>query len=660
MVQGKMIGLFKGGFTDLKHRKFLYGQSLMTTTVSRRTFLRRALMTTAALASLDALKAIAATPGKQVFTILHTNDMHSNVIGLAPFTDYTPMSLHEDATRGGYARLGALIAQRQQELEQLGPVLVLDAGDFSMGTAVAAATRELGAELQLMARMGYDATTFGNHEFDLGPDGLGSAIATAATAGLVPALVVSNTNLTAAEPRLATLKQLAAKNILRPYTVIERGGLRFGMIGLIGYDAFKYASDPGGVTFDDPIATAQAVADHLRQQEQVDVVIVLSHGGVVKGDDGQFAGEDVNLLKAVPGIDIVIGGHTHTALTQSLLVDGRPVVQTGRYGENLGELVISLDKGKVTVESYRLIPVDDTVLGDRALQQEVDRFLKESSRIVFASRGYSVTQPLVVIAEDWPMTYSDIESGTPLANVVTDAFRQATGADIAFTANGTIRAALIKGHSGIQTVYDVFSLAPLGGGIVDSTAGSAMVQAYFTGHELKQLLEFFLLDDPHHPGEYFPRVSGLRVFYDPSRPKFDQITAMELGDLDRGYAPIDTSESASRLYSFTCSLYIGVIIAALPRLSQGAVQLVPKKKDGTPIQTRTDAMVDPRDSTGPYILQGSGSMETDSAVISAAHQEVKEWQAIMDYLVSLPQKNKDGISILEKDDRLKEVRLIKA
>jgi 5'-nucleotidase len=615
-------------------------------------------MTTAALTSLDALKAIAATPGKRVFTILHTNDLHSNVIGLAPFTDYTPMSLNDDATRGGFSRLGTLIAKRQQELGALGPVLVLDAGDFSMGTAVAAATRELGAELQLMARMGYDATTFGNHEFDLGPDGLGSAISRAAAAGRLPAIVVSNTNLGAAEPRLATLKHLASESVLRPYSVIDRGGLRFGIIGIIGYDAFKYASDPDGVTFDDPIATARVMAEHLRRQEQVDVVIALSHGGVVKGDDGRFTGEDVNLLKAVPGIDIAIGGHTHTALARPLLVEGRPVVQTGRYGENLGELVISLSGGTISVESYRLIPVDDTVPGDRAVQREVDRFLEESSRLVFASRGYSVTRPLAVVEEDWPMNYSDVESGTPLANVVTDAFRVATGADIAFTANGTIRAALIKGRSGIQTVYDVFALAPLGGGIVDPTAGSAMVRAYFTGRELKHLLEFFLIDDPHHPGEYFPRVSGLRVFYDPSRPAFDRIAAIELGDLDRGYNPLDTSENASPLYSFTCSLYVGVIIAALPRLSKGAARLVPKKADGTPIKTRTDAMVDPRDSTGTYILQGGGSMETDSAVTGAAHQEVKEWQAIMDYLVSLPRKNEAGISILEKSDRATEVRVI--
>ena len=545
-----------------------------------------------------------------MFTILHANDMHSNFIGVGPSSDYTPMSLNDDATKGGYSRLAALIAQRRQEMGKLGPVLVLDGGDFSMGTAIAAATRKLGAELQFMARMGYDATTIGNHEFDLGPDGLGSAIGKAAAAGLIPTIVASNIDVSANEPRLAALKQLVQEQVIRPYIVIERGGLRFGIFGLIGYDAFKYAADPGGVVFADPIETAKKTASLLRNQESVNVVIVLSHGGVVKGDDGQFKGEDVKLLQAVPEIDIVIGGHTHTALTKPLLVNGRPVVQAGRYGENLGELTVSLSGGKVKVESYRLISVEDTIKGDRTVQQEVDRFSKEASQIAFASRGYSITQPLAVISEDWPMKYTDLESGTPLANLVTDAFRKMENANIAFTPNGLIRAGLTKGNSGIQTVYDVFALTPLGAGIVDQTAGSAMVKVYFTGRELKSLLEFFLIDDPHHPGEFIARVSGMRLYYDPSRPKFNQITAIELGDLERGYSPIDTSESATKLYSFTCSLYAGLVIVALPKLSKGAVQLVPKKADGTPIKHRTDAIGDPRESTGALVLP-CGSVEND-------------------------------------------------
>ena len=87
----------------------------------------------------------------------------------------------------------------------------------------------------------------------------------------------------------------------------------------------------------------------------------------------------------------------------------------------------------------------------------------------------------------------------------------------------------------MQTVYDVFAVAPLGAGVVDTTAGSALVTGYFTGQELKNLLEFFLVDNPAHPGEYFPRASGMRFRYDPSRPKFDVVTAIEIGDLDRGY-----------------------------------------------------------------------------------------------------------------------------
>jgi 5'-nucleotidase len=607
---------------------------------------------------LERLKALA-TDGKQVFTILHVNDTHSNVIGVGPSSDYTPMTLNDDATKGGFSRLAALVAQRRQELERLSSVLVLDCGDFSMGTAIGAATRELGAELQLLARMGFEATTLGNHDFDFGPDGLGSAISKAAAAGPVPPIVTSNLDMSANEPRLAALKQLVEKQAIRPYMVIERGGLRFGILGLIGYDAFKYTIDPGGVVFRDPIESAKKTVSLLRNQESVDVVIALSHGGVMKGVDGQYKGEDVNLLQAVPEIDVVIGGHTHTALTQPLLVDGRPVVQAGKYTENLGELTVSLSGGKVKVESYRLIPIIDDIKGDLTVQQEVDRFSKESSQIVFASRGYSITQPLAVISEDWPMNYSDLESGTPLANLVTDAFRKMGNADIAFTANGAIRAGLTKGNSGIQTVYDLFALAPLGMGIVDQTAGSAMVKAYFTGRDLKSLLEFFLIDDPNHPGEIFPRVSGMRFYYNPSRPKLDQITAIELGDLDKGYRPIDTYENATKLYSFTCSLYVGLIIAALPKLSKGAVKLVPKKADGTPIKSRTDAIADPRESTGSHIPMASGSMENEVAVTSAAQKEVKEWQAIMDYLLNIPNKNADGISILKKDDRSREVRAIK-
>ena len=182
-----------------------------------------------------------------------------------------------------------------------------------------------------------------------------------------------------------------------------------------------------------------------------------------------------------------------------------------------------------------------------------------------------------------PNTFTDIAAGTLLANLVTDAFRKATKADIGFTANGMMRAGLTRGKSGVQTVYDVFAVAPLGAGVVDTTAGSALVTAYFTGQELKNLLEFLLVDNSAHPGENFPRASGMRFRYDLSRPQFDVVTAIEVGDLDRGYRAIDITGKDERLYSLTCPLMLGKILVAIPKYTKGKLTLVPKNKDGQPL-----------------------------------------------------------------------------
>jgi 5'-nucleotidase len=480
--------------------------------------------------------------------------------------------------------LAGLIAQRQEARKNAGPVLVLDAGDYSMGTAFGAAIRETGGELQLMSRMGYDATTFGNHDFDLGPDGLGKSIGMASKAGRVPAILASNTNIAGTDATLADLQRLAKDGVIRRHLVIERGGIRFGIFGLLGKEAQFYTTGAGAVTFSDAIETAKEMAKVLREPEKVDVVICLSHGGLEKGEDGRYSdGDDVRLARAVPGIDVVIGGHSHTALQEAIIVNDRtPVVQTGLEGQNLGELVVTLDGSKLTVESYRLYPIDDTIAGDRAIADEIDKLKKNVTEVVFASRGYSIDQALAVAPRDIPNTFTDIAASTLLANFCTDAFRKATEADIGFTANGMMRAGFTRGKSGVQTVYDVFAVAPLGAGVVDTTAGSALVTAYFTGEELKHLLEFMLVDNPAHPGEYFPRSSGMRFRYDPSRPKFDVVTAIEIGDLDHGYRAIDIVGKDARLYSLTCPLYLGVIVVAIPKYTKGQLALVPRTRKVSP------------------------------------------------------------------------------
>ena len=629
--------------------------------ITRREFL--ATSAVAVSASMLVSSPAEATSESRTFTILHTNDLHSNLIGLSPAADYSPFSINDDKTRGGFARLATLIATRRAAREQQGPVLTLDAGDFSMGTAFAAAIRETGGELQLLARMGYDATTFGNHDFDLGPDGTAQAITVAANAGNIPAIVASNTTFDGDAPTLAGLQHLAREGVVRRYTVIERGGIRFGIFGVLGKEAQFYTGGAVPAKFTDPIDTAQEMVKILRETENVDVVIALSHGGMIKGADGRFVdGEDVQLPKAVPGIDIVIGSHSHTELHEAVIVNGRtPVVQTGKYGENLGELVISIDGEKLTVESYRLLPVDDSIVGDQAIADEIEKLKVTVTRVAFASRGYSIDQPLAIVPRDVPNTFTDIAASTILANLCTDAYRHATKADIGFSVNGMMRSGLIRGKTGVQTVYDVFAVAPLGAGVVDTTAGSTLVTGYFNGQELKNMLEFFLVDNPAHPGEYFPRVSGLKVHFDLSRPKFDAVTALEIGDIERGYKEIDISGKDERLYSLTCPLMLATILIAIPQYTKGKLPLHAKKKDGTPLTSRVDALIDPRSNT-PDLLSPTGTVDKGSIASTTndgALREIKEWQAIMDHLRRLPVTTPGDLPIVPVDERAAEVRTIK-
>jgi 5'-nucleotidase len=627
---------------------------------TRREFLATA---TAAGATLCLSGKLTAAPtSRKTFTILHTNDLHSNLIGASPASDYSPFTLNDDQTRGGYARLATLIAQRKAARKDEGPVLYLDAGDYSMGTAFAAAIRETGGELQLLSRMGCDATTFGNHEFDLGPDGTAAAIAVAAKAGRIPAMVVSNTTFEGNEPILAGLQQLAKNGVLRRHVVIERGGLRFGIFGVLGKEAQFYTGGAAPAKFTDPVETAKEIVKILRETEKVDVVIALSHGGMTKGADGRYVdGEDVQLPKAVPGIDIVIGSHSHTELHDAIIVNGRtPVVQTGKYGQNLGELVISLDGGKLTVESYKLLPVDDSIAGDQIIAGEIEKLKQTVTRVAFASRGYGIDQPLAIAPKDIPNAFSDIAASNLLANLCTDAYRNATKADIGFSVNGMMRSGFIRGKTGVQTVYDVFAVAPLGAGVVDTTAGSTLVTGYFTGLELKNMLEFFLVDNPAHPGEYFPRTSGLKLHYDLSRPQFDVVTALEIGDLERGYKAIDVSGKDERLFSLTCPLMLATILVAIPKYTKGKLQLQAKKKDGQPLKSKVEALADPRSDT-PDLLPPGGTMDKDSVATTTANgavSEIKEWQAIMDHLRAMPARNGE-LPIIPVDDRANEVRAIK-
>jgi 5'-nucleotidase len=578
----------------------------------------------------------AATAAERSFTLLHTNDWQSRLLGFGPNNEYTPATTGDDDTVGGVARLATLLAQRRAAAGNE-PLLLLDAGDFTMGTLFHTLARETGSELQLLSELGYDAVTLGNHEFDFRPAGLAAMISAAHQAkgdALVP-LLASNMRFSAEDSGDDSLQAHAEAGRILPYRLIERGGIRFGVFGLLGNDAVAVSPMMAPLTFADPLETARATVAKLRE-EGAEVVILLSHMGISQQDDNSWRGEDVELLEQVPGIDVVIGGHSHTALPQPILVDGtRPVVQAGSEIQYLGELRMSIgEDGKVRMRDYRLLPVDDRTPGDPRITAQVEGFKAQVEARVLAPRGYRFDQPLAKVDQRLGRDFSE----QALANLVTDALRRSVGADLAFTGNGTLRDDLIKGRYGVQSVSDLFRIAPLGIGQFDDEPGYPMIKAYLSAREIKNLLEVLLLAYHLRSDSYYPRVSGLRFSYNPWRVPFDRVSRIEIGDAERGYRELALDDT--RLYSIAATSYVGSFTWLVPELTKGLLDLVPKDAEGRPLARIEDAIVD-QDPARDGV------------------QELKEWQALLDHIRRLPDVDGDGLADIPTTGAAAEARMLR-
>ncbi|MGE8500553.1 MAG: bifunctional metallophosphatase/5'-nucleotidase [Pseudomonas sp.] len=572
------------------------------------------------------------------FTILHTNDWQSRLLGFGPNNEYTPATVNDDDTVGGVARLATLLKARREAAGER-PVLVLDGGDFSMGTLFHTVTREIGGELRLLTELGYDAATLGNHEFDFRPAGLAAMISAAYRAkgdDLLP-LLSSNIQFDPARKEDDSLQAHADVGRIRPYTVIERGGIRFGLFGLLGNNAVAVSPMIKPVTFADPLATARDMVQILREKEEVDVVILLSHMGVSQQADGSWRGEEVELVEKVPGIDIVVGGHSHSALPQPVLVNGRtPVMQAGSEIQYLGELRMRIDEtGKPQVVDYQLHPLNDQTPGDEAIIARVEDFKNVVSERMLAPKGYRFDQPLAKVDRTLTRAFDD----PILGNLVTDALRHATGSDLSFTGNGTIRDNMIKGRHGIQDVSDLFRIAPLGIGEFDQAPGYPLIKVYVTGQEVKNLLEVLLLAYQMRDSKsYYPRVSGLRFSYNPFRVPFDRVSRIDIGDAVRGYLPLDLKDD--RLYSIGATSYVGSFTWLVSDLTRGILTVQPKDAEGRPITEIKAAIID-TDPERPGV------------------QEYKEWQGLLDYIRSLPDTDGDGLADIPTTGAATEQRMLR-
>jgi len=579
-----------------------------------------------------------AQASERSFTILHTNDWQSRLLGFGPNNEYTPATTGDDDTVGGVARLATLLAQRRAAAGEQ-PVLLLDGGDFSMGTLFHTVTRETGGELRLMTELGYDAATLGNHEFDFRPAGLAAMISAAYLIkgdALMP-LLSSNLGFDPQRPEDDSLQAHYDAGRILPYTLIDKGGIRFGLFGLLGNNAVAVSPMIKPARFADPVATAKATVAKLRE-EGAEVVILLSHMGVVKQDDGSWRGEEVELVEQVPGIDIVVGGHSHTALPQPVLVNGRtPVMQAGSEIQHLGELRMRLGAdGKPQVVDYQLHPINDQIAGDAAVTARVEDFKQVVSEQMLAPKGYAFDQPLANVDKTLTRAYDD----PILGNLVTDALRQATASDVSFTGNGTIRDNLIMGRHGVQAVSDVFRIAPLGVGELDDAPGYPLIKVYVSGQELKNLLEVLLLAyQMRESKSYYPRVSGLRFSYNPWRVPFDRVSRIELGDPVKGYTPLDLDDT--RLYSIGATSYVGSFTWLVDDLTKGLLSVQPKDAQGQPLAQLKAAIID-ADPEQPGI------------------QEYKEWQGLLDHIRSLPDQDGDGLADIPTQGPAAETRMLRA
>jgi len=564
------------------------------------------------------------------FCILHTNDMHSELIPHSPAVDYLPGE--ENAAIGGFARLATAVDEiREDKMKEAEPVLLFDAGDFLGGAPFAwLALNGSAAELTIMQEMGYDAVAIGNHEYDYGADVLAQYLLQAGypEAHQKTLVLASNTEAPSDHP-------LAALSLYRNTGIFElENGLKVGVFSVVGKDAILAMGETGDMQFLDQHETARQMVDELNEQG-ADVIVALSHSGV---------DEDRKLAQEVQGIDVIVGGHCHTALHKPVLQGTTVIVQAGSLGTYLGqlELAYNFDTGKVRVRNEEngnpfLIPID----GSFACDPEIDALVQEYTLVLNAyieemtDGGFNDIMSTVA-RSDFVLSNLPSFSETALGNFVTDAMRfvgqEFTGkrVDIAGQANGNIRSSIFPGtmeHSaGNISFYEIVEATGVGRGR-DGYPGCPIASVYLTGEEVRRVLEMTILLQRFMGDSYFLHFSGLRYSYNPANavlltvpfvnlpiPTTRAVTDAELYTGD-GIQPVNSEgyialkRGDEELYHLVTDAYL---LLFLPLVTDMLPQLgvVPKNADGEPV---------PMDRLDELILRHPDG------------RELKVWEAVLIY-----------------------------
>lgn len=557
----------------------------------------------------------AKTEPKQL-DILFTHDTHSHL------NSFTTIVNGEKKEAGGFAKLKTLI----DEHKKVNPdTLVLDGGDFSMGTLIQTVYDTEAAELRMLGQIGCDVTTLGNHEFDYQSKGLADMLNAAKNSGdTVPSLVLCNVDWDAMEEAGLSegQKQIQSafeKYQVKDYVVVQKGNIKIAVLGVFGKDALVCAPTCE-LVWKDPVKAAKQTVEKIKKKEKVDMIACVSHSGT--WDDADKS-EDEILAKEVPDIDLIISGHTHSQLDKPIQHRNTYIVSCGEYGKNLGTISMTQkDDGRWKATSYELIPVSDEVNPDETTQAKIDALMDTVDINYLAKFGYTRKE---VLAENDIEFNSLDEMGTKheelnLGDIISDAYVYAVEnsdnydgdpVDVAVVPSGTVRDTYAKGEITVESVYNSFSLG-IG---KDGLAGYPLISAYLTGKELKLVAE---IDASISDFMTIARLycSGLNFTFNPHRMILNKVTDCYLTGQDGKREEIQDD----KLYHVVTDLYTGQMLGSVMDISYGLLSIIPKDKEGNPIE------------------------DLEEYAIMEGNQELKAWVAIARYMQSFDDTDSDGIA----------------
>lgn len=556
----------------------------------------------------------AKSESKKELDVLFTHDLHSH---LELFQTQVEGKLGE---YGGVARLQTLILKQREKNPN---TLLVDGGDFSMGTLFQTIYEEQAPELRVMGLMGYDATTMGNHEFDYRTSGLVQMIKSATDSkDPLPAMVVCNIDWSKNNQKQSQLRDAFSQLKLKDYIIVQKGEVKIGITGVFGKDALSCAPTCD-LKFNDPVKYVQATVKKMKAKEDPDLIVCLSHSGTWADPEQS---EDELLAKKVPDLDLIVSGHTHSRMKKPIVHGNTAIVSCGEYGETLGNLHFKQKAGgRWKITDFRCIPVTKDINPDPAMERIIKTYIDRINQDFLCKYGYTKEQIIAMNPYEFSsvLDVNEIHKGHSLGNIIADSYiyaaTKALGSegdpiDMAVVPSGTIRDTYYKGN---LTVSDIFTSYSLGIG-PDQVPGYPLISAYLTGAELKTAVEIDAsLSDMMTSARLY--WSGLNFSFGPKRMMLNKVT-----DVYQVKDGVKKELSNDRLYHVVVDLYSAQMLSAVTDLSHGVLSLVPKDKNGVPIQ------------------------DFEKQIIYDGDRELKAWVSIIQYMSSFPKNENQVPTVIPK------------